>query len=112
MESMGPKASWGPTGIALGLLVYAIAAPISEEIMFRGVLLGWMRTYVSPTWAVILSSFVFSLGHLYYGAGALLIFVYALVFGWARLRTGNLRACIALHMLLNSSASLLGLLRY
>lgn len=54
---------------------------------------------------------VFAVAHLHYGVGIAIIFIYALVLGWARLRTGNLRACIVLHMLLNAAATVVPLLR-
>lgn len=109
---LGPSPSWGPMGIALALIVFVVVGPIGEEVMFRGILLPWMRTWASPVWAVVLSALVFAAAHLHYGVGIALVFVYALVLGWARLRTGNLRACIALHMLLNATASLVPLLRH
>jgi len=54
---------------------------------------------------------VFAVGHLHYGVGAVIIFLYGLVLGWARLRMGNLRASIALHMLLNTTVCAASLLR-
>ncbi len=54
--SLGPNASWGPMGIALGLLIFVVVGPIGEEVMFRGILLPWMRTWASPSWAVILAA--------------------------------------------------------
>jgi uncharacterized protein len=110
-DSLGPSLSWGPMGIGLAVLIFVVVGPIGEEVMFRGILLPWMRTWASPMGAVVLSALVFAAAHLHYGVGIAIVFFYALVLGWARLRTGNLRACIALHMLINTTASLVSLLR-
>jgi hypothetical protein len=48
----------------LGTLVVAgIVAPIAEEIVFRGLLYGWLRRYLSATIAVVASAIVFGLAH-------------------------------------------------
>jgi membrane protease YdiL (CAAX protease family) len=54
---------------------------------------------------------IFAVGHLRYGVFLLVIVVYGLVLGWARLKTGNLRAAIVLHMLINGVATAVALLR-
>jgi membrane protease YdiL (CAAX protease family) len=108
---MGLSMSWPPLGIALALILLVVVAPIGEELLFRGVLLPWIETWTTPSLAVLLSALVFAAGHLYYGAGMLIILVAGVVFGWARIRTGRLRASVALHMLLNITASTVFLLR-
>lgn len=79
----------------------AIAAPIFEEIMFRGFLLPSLTRYF-PTWGAIgITSLVFAMAHLSLAElfplailGGILGFVYG--------RSQNLLACIFLHSLWNS----------
>jgi membrane protease YdiL (CAAX protease family) len=104
-DAFGVSSSWGPIGIGLFVIATVILAPIGEELLFRGILLGWLTEWMTPRTAVIWSAIVFGLGHLYYGLGALLITFFGLVLGWARLRTGGLRAPIVLHALLNGTTA-------
>ncbi|MEL7510859.1 MAG: type II CAAX endopeptidase family protein [Cyanobacteria bacterium J06554_3] len=89
--------------IALGLFLFtaAVAAPVFEEILFRGFLLPSLTRYF-PTWGAIgLSSVIFSVAHLSFSEvlplsvlGAILGFVYA--------RSRNLMSSILLHSTWNS----------
>jgi len=89
--------------IALGMFLFtaAVAAPIFEEILFRGFLLPSLTRYM-PTWGAIgLSSLIFSVAHLSFSEvlpltvlGAILGFVYA--------RSRNLASSILLHSTWNS----------
>ena len=89
--------------IALGMFLFtaAIAAPVFEEILFRGFLLPSLTRYMS-TWAAIgLSSLIFATAHLSFSEvlpltvlGAILGFVYA--------RSRNLMSSILLHSTWNS----------
>lgn len=105
-EAFGIGGNWGAGGIALFLTAGVLIAPAAEELVFRGVLLPWLRSWTSEPQAVIGSALVFAAGHLYYGASAAITLVYGVVLGWMRLRTGSLRAGIALHMALNAIATL------
>ena len=42
--------------LALGLFTVAILAPLTEEVYFRGIVLGWLRRHWGMAWAVGLSS--------------------------------------------------------
>jgi membrane protease YdiL (CAAX protease family) len=104
-EAFGLEPEWGPVGIGLFLAATVVVAPVAEEMLFRGVLLPWLVRWMRPAAAVAWSAIVFAIGHLYYGAGALLIAYYGIVLGWARLRTGKLWAPIILHALLNGTTA-------
>lgn len=104
-DAFGLDPSWGPIGVGLFLVATTVVAPLGEELLFRGVLLPWLARWMRPAIAVVTSAIVFAVGHVYYGVGALLIGYYGLVLGWARLRTGQLWASIALHALLNASTA-------
>jgi hypothetical protein len=45
------------------VVLAVIAAPIIEEIMFRGAFYGWLRGRISPFWSILLSSVVFAAVH-------------------------------------------------
>lgn len=46
-----------------GLFGYAVLVPIAEEIVFRGVLYGWLRQSLSTETSVVISAIVFGLSH-------------------------------------------------
>ncbi len=94
--------------IAFGAVVLA---PVGEETLFRGVLLPWLRRFLSPDAAAWASAWVFAVAHLRYGPHVLVVVLYGLVLAWARMRTGRLRAPIALHMIINAVALGVTLLR-
>lgn len=92
----------GPGEVALAVVLVVVVA-FSEEILFRGYLLLRLRPITgSTTAAVLLSSFVFALGHGYQGVtgviavGALGV-IFALVYLWRR----SLVAPIVMHFLQN-----------
>jgi membrane protease YdiL (CAAX protease family) len=101
----------GPAGTALLAFAAVILAPIGEETLFRGVLLPWLRRFLSPDAAAWASAFVFAVAHLRYGPYVLVVVVYGLALAWARMRTGRLRAPIALHVLINAAALTITLAR-
>lgn len=58
---MIPSAS--PATIALLFLVAAVLGPIAEEIMFRGALYGWLRSFAGRILSLLIMSFVFAAVH-------------------------------------------------
>lgn len=83
----------------------AIAAPIFEEIIFRGFLLPSLTKYV-PVWAAIgLSSLLFSVAHLSLSE-VLPLLVLGLVLGVVYTRSRNILASIIVHSLWNSGTLL------
>jgi membrane protease YdiL (CAAX protease family) len=100
-----------PGGIGvllLALLVTAIAAPICEEMFFRGMLFRLLRTRV-PLWAaVVLSAIAFGLAHASPAVSAALLptFMYmGIVLAVVYVRTGSLTNNILLHALSNAIAT-------
>jgi membrane protease YdiL (CAAX protease family) len=96
----------GPLPIQIGLI--AIAAPIAEEVCFRGMAFGGLRERL-PFWAAaLISGAIFGALHVTTGVSVVppLIafgFLQALVYE----KTGSIFPCIALHML-NNSVALIG----
>ncbi|WP_159499938.1 CPBP family intramembrane glutamic endopeptidase [Microbacterium sp. 18062] len=83
----------------------------AEEYVFRGTLAqtigAWLR---HPAWAILLPVPLFVLGHDYDLPGQLSVGVFAVATGWITWRTGGLEAAIALHVVNNVAAMLLGAL--
>lgn len=91
--------------VLMGIAVM-IAAPIAEEVLFRGFLFGGLRRYWGFVPAALVSGAVFSLAHGYIGliipfmlVGAVLAFVYE--------RSGSLLTAIATHFIFNAVSYLL-----
>jgi membrane protease YdiL (CAAX protease family) len=100
-----------PGGIGLlllALLVTAVAAPICEEVFFRGMLFRLLRTRV-PLWAaVLLSAMAFGLAHASPAVSPALLptFIYmGIVLAVVYVRTGWLTNTILLHAASNAIAT-------
>lgn len=89
----------------------AILAPIAEEALFRGVLMPHLSRVTTPFRAVFATAFLFGILHIG-GHGPLFVgpMFLGAVLGWSRLRSRGLYAPIALHMMLNATATLMALL--
>lgn len=97
-------------------VVVALAYPVFEEIVFRGVLQGWLlkRNWGRSKWsglsnANIIASVIFVVLHVIRRPGVLsvAVFVPSLVFGFFRERYNNLYVPIALHIFYNAGFVLL-----
>jgi membrane protease YdiL (CAAX protease family) len=87
----------------LAFITLVIIAPISEEILFRGYLLGKLRKYV-PVWAAVLvTSLLFGIVHFEWNVGVD-VFALSIVLCILRIQTGRLWPSILLHMIKNSIA--------
>ncbi|MBT9312126.1 CPBP family intramembrane glutamic endopeptidase [Leptothoe kymatousa] len=96
---------------AIALLMFfltaAVAAPVFEEILFRGFLLPSLTRYM-PVWgAIVLSSFIFAAAHLSLSEVIPLTLLGAIL-AWVYTRSRNLLSPMLIHSLWNS-ATLIGL---
>lgn len=86
----------------VAMLSAVVLAPVAEEIIFRGLMLGRLLGGFSRRQAVVLSSAVFALCHV-----SLLWMVYAFFLGlflaWVSIREDNTLYSIALHIGFNAS---------
>ncbi|MEM7793698.1 MAG: type II CAAX endopeptidase family protein [Cyanobacteria bacterium P01_C01_bin.118] len=93
--------------LLLFFLTAAVAAPLFEEVLFRGFLLPSLTRYM-PVWgAILLSSFIFASAHLSLSEVIPLTLLGA-VLGWVYTRSRNLLSPMLIHSLWNS-ATLVGL---
>jgi membrane protease YdiL (CAAX protease family) len=102
------------TGFALSLLIGVIAAPLSEEIMFRGFMTtAWVRG-MGVVRGVLLGAFVFAFAHVLTASGATADEAFgvaivgfgtrvpvALALGWLFARRGTIWASFGLHAAFN-----------
>ncbi|MEY9110507.1 membrane protease YdiL (CAAX protease family) [Bradyrhizobium yuanmingense] len=97
-------------GAALLLLAaFAVAAPMSEEVLARGFLYrGWSASFLRAPGAILMSSLVWTIVHLQYDMYFLAeVFAIGLWFGYMRYRSGSLWLTIVLHALNNLTAVVL-----
>jgi|LauGreDrversion4_2_1035121.scaffolds.fasta_scaffold239698_1 membrane protease YdiL (CAAX protease family) len=91
--------------IALVLIV-VVAAPVVEELMYRGLLQQGLSNSLGATKAWLIAAAVFAAIHLqpieFPG-----LFAFALLLGWIHRRTGRLGMCIVTHMSFNACGLLL-----
>jgi membrane protease YdiL (CAAX protease family) len=90
-----------PVHLVLLLLSLAVAAPIVEELFFRGMLYPLLRRSTAPWLAVILNAAVFALAH---GIPILLpvFFVSGVVFAMVRERANSVLPGMLIHALQNT----------
>lgn len=86
-------------------LSVAVAAPLIEEFLLRGVMMRGMLQYISPTKAILWSAFFFALIHLNLSqaTGA---FILGTFIGWIYYRTGSLWLAILIHFINNGLSTL------
>lgn len=97
------KVSRDPGQFLTSLAVMAAFAPLVEELMFRGLLYGWLENRWNSGLAWIVSSLVFAAAH-YEPAHIVLVLPLGLLFGWLRRRTDSLLPSLCAHMANNAFA--------
>lgn len=102
------KSAAASHSLPLMWLTLVVAAPVGEEIMFRGFLYrGWAQTQRAVMPAIVVISAFWAIIHTQYDwFGISQIFLIGLVLGWARWRSGSTLLTIALHGLINAWATL------
>ncbi|MCU0319728.1 MAG: CPBP family intramembrane metalloprotease [Flavobacteriales bacterium] len=86
-----------------------LMAPLFEEFLLRGLLLGSIRHITDAHSAVALSAGVFTLMHLQYSwTVMLLILPLGVVLGYARVKSGSIWVPVLLHVINNMATVLLG----
>ncbi|KAG6559754.1 CPBP intramembrane metalloprotease [Candidatus Rhabdochlamydia oedothoracis] len=101
------KSIYSPSQLIPALIMITLAAPIIEELLFRGCLQSYLKRYIKKSLAIVFSSICFSAFHFSFSQGignvSLLfsLFVFALFLGFIYERQGSLFASISLHMTLN-----------
>jgi membrane protease YdiL (CAAX protease family) len=78
------------------IVASALVTPLSEELLFRGVLQPMLAQLIRPREALIVQAALFSALHF---SPVILVthFLMGLSFGWIRQRSGSLLPSVALH---------------
>jgi membrane protease YdiL (CAAX protease family) len=92
--------------LVLLAIALILAAPLMEELLFRGFLFpGYARSRLGPAGAIGLTSAGWAVMHVQYEAFYIVqIFVLGCVFGWLRWRSGSTLLTIILHAIVNTAA--------
>ena len=88
-------------------LAFVVAAPLGEEIVFRGfVFRGWAASPLGVVGTIVVTSSVFAIAHTQYDwFGTFQTFCMGALFGWLRWRSGSTTVTIMLHMVINFVAT-------
>ena len=89
--------------LGMSLLLLAVLAPLVEELVFRGLLYGWLAGRWGRTVGWIVSSLAFAAAHAE-PAHIILVFPLGLLFGWLRQRTDSLLPSLVAHIANNGLA--------
>ncbi|WP_218081747.1 CPBP family intramembrane glutamic endopeptidase [Anthocerotibacter panamensis] len=93
--------SQNPWAGVLLFVTVALLAPISEELLFRGLLFSGFTTVMSAPWAMVASGFIF--GAIHQSAAEFLpLSVLGIVLAYSYYRTRNLAVPLLLHICFNS----------
>ena len=92
-----------PHELILSLLLLSVLAPIVEELVFRGLLYGWIAGRWGGTPALIVSSLAFAGAH-WEPAHIILVLPLGFLFGWLRRRTDSLLPSLFSHIMNNGFA--------
>lgn len=95
------------SGWLTAVWIIAVAAPVTEEFLFRGILYRAFATHLQPLWANILQAGLFSAMHLENVRGSVVLFIVGLTLGTLTRRSGGLLAPMILHATFNLIAALL-----
>jgi len=96
--------------VVLLLVALVLLAPLTEELMFRGMLTSRLLRSMAVWWAIITQAAVFALIHLADPEAIAALpglFLIAVVLGYAALRVGNISLSLTLHAGVNLTAALL-----
>ena len=95
------------SGIVLLLAIaLVVAAPLMEELLFRGFLFrGYTASFLGLAGTIVVTSAGWAVMHIQYEPFYMVqIFVLGCVFGWLRWRSGSTLLTIILHAIVNAAA--------
>jgi membrane protease YdiL (CAAX protease family) len=100
--------AWKTAGfLPLLWFILLVAAPLGEELLFRGFMFtGLQSSGVGNPGAIIISAFVWAVIHIQYDVyGMGLILLGGLFLGFVRMKTNSVWICVCLHALMNLIAT-------
>ncbi|MDO5744066.1 MAG: CPBP family intramembrane metalloprotease [Micrococcaceae bacterium] len=75
-----------------------LLAGVTEELLFRGVLYGWLRRHLRPWATILITTALFTVEHYFLVIFPLAI-IYGLLVGWLREKTGSVLPGLLVHIL-------------
>ncbi|MDD5458165.1 MAG: CPBP family intramembrane metalloprotease [Phycisphaerae bacterium] len=94
-----------PPMIAAIIIVAVVAAPIVEELLFRGMFQTIIRSYTGSAWiGIFFTAALFSMIHITNPTHLPAIFVLSLCLGYAYEKSGSLLRSIFIHAMFNATA--------
>jgi uncharacterized protein len=94
--------------LPLAVIGVAVIAPLVEEIVFRGMVFGWLQSRTPLAWAVVISAALFSLEHIGFLQLTLFlpIFTAGLVLATLYHQAGSIWPTVLVHGMFNLVATL------
>ncbi len=90
-----------PVDWALIIVRALLLAGIAEELLFRGILFGWLRGRLSAWPVILITTALFTVEHIYPLVFPLVVFL-GLALGWLREKSGSILPGLMLHVLTDS----------
>ena len=106
------RALASPSQLIAALLMILVAAPVMEELLFRGLLQTWIKKHLGVKAAILLASLCFALFHISasHGPGnlslVLSLFVFSCFLGFIYERQKSLLSSMILHITFNLVSTL------
>ncbi len=94
--------AWGAAGRWQLSIQAMLVAPLSEELFFRGLVLGMLWHYTGRAWVAVAGSAVL-FGAMHQPQDILPLCTMGLILGYIRVHTGSLSTCVLAHALFNSA---------
>jgi CAAX protease family protein len=101
-SDMSRLATATPIDWALIVIRAVALAGLTEELLFRGLLFGWLRPRLGFAATILVTSVLFALMH-YFVILAPGVFLYSLVAGWLRELSGSVLPALVMHILTDAA---------
>jgi membrane protease YdiL (CAAX protease family) len=101
-SDMSRLATATPIDWALIVIRAVALAGLTEELLFRGLLFGWLRPRLGFATTILVTSVLFAVMH-YFVVLAPGVFLYSLVAGWLRERSGSVLPALVMHILTDTA---------
>jgi membrane protease YdiL (CAAX protease family) len=85
------------------ILALVGAAPLGEELVFRGFLWTWLRSHAGEVTTLVVTAVLFGCAHVFLARTIPLIIPVGFLLGWLVLRTGSVATSIAAHAAFNGT---------
>lgn len=93
-------------GLVLGLIAYGFIGPIAEEVLFRGIIYGYLRKFFGVKLGILINAVVFGAYHMNVVQGVY-AFLMGLLFAYAYEYFGSFKVPVAMHITANVLAYVL-----